>query len=558
MKIIEDDGIELVFKQTAYEKYFNDDEYYDYRNKAYIKDNIKSFLAGDLSSELEHCVRIIKENGLFGIREENGMEIIPCIFEDIDYTILKNGKYIFFVKLNDKYGVIDEDGNILAPCIYDSIDNYGKDYTAVSKGTKTGLINPDGEEVIPCEHRKVWYDEEADKVQVIDQYVDFYSTSGELIAKTEYDAVYGFSRGTALTFKDGKFGLIDFNFNTIISPKYDKAEESNQAIEVKDINGWGLISKAGETLIPCSYDSIDDIFYQDENFVGASVSENEKKLFITGDGQKIEFEPSSTLSEAFFIKEDNTKNYYFKVEQNDKIGVMNQNGDLIIPCIYDKIYPADCGLLSVSKDCKAGVIDINNCVVVPTVYFGTNIFGKDLIRVVNHDMTFELVNSRGEMITDEEYEVIASLKNDLYLVEDDGLRVGIINEKGEVILPCKFYDLEIFDDGIIRASEDEKCYQVEDNGDIIEIPDIITKIKVSYRDLPGGTCYTDKRKENLSQYKRILKAIAIADEKHEYHDLIIDGNVVNFASKSERMLFMKDLVIPDEEMGPKLTKKKDE
>ena len=70
MKIIEDDGIELVFKQTAYEKYFNDDEYYDYRNEAYIKDNIQSFLAGDLSSELENCVRIIKENGLFVMLKE--------------------------------------------------------------------------------------------------------------------------------------------------------------------------------------------------------------------------------------------------------------------------------------------------------------------------------------------------------------------------------------------------------------------------------------------------------------------------------------------------------
>lgn len=554
MKIIEDDGIELVFKQTAYEKYFNDDEYYGYRNKAYIKDNIQSFLAGNLSSELEHCVRIIKENGLFGVREENGMEIIPCIFEAIDYTILKNGKYIFFVKLNDKYGVVDEDGNILAPCIYDSIDNYGKDYTAVSKGAKTGLINPDGEEVIPCEHRKVWYDEEADKVQVIDQYVDFYSASGELIAKTEYDAVYGFSRGTALTFKDGKFGLIDSNFNTIIAPKYDKAEESDQAIEVKDINGWGLISKTGETLISCSYDSIDDIFYQDENFVGASVSKNGKKVFITGDGQKIEFEPSSTLIEAFFIKEDNTKNYYFKVEQNGKIGIMNQNGELIIPCIYDRIVSADCGLLSVYKDYQAGVIDINNRVIVPTVYLKTNILGKDLISVVNHDITYELVNSRGEKIINKKYKFIGLLKNDLYFVEADDSR-GIINDKGEIILPCSFYNLEIFDDGIIRASEDEKCYQVEDNGDIIEIPDIITKIKVSNRDLPGGTCYTDKRKENLSQYKRILKAIAIADEKHEYHDLIIDRNVINFASKMERKEFMKDLVVPDEEMGLKLTNK---
>lgn len=93
---------------------------------------------------------------------------------------------------------------------------------------------------------------------------------------------------------------------------------------VKDANGkWGAIDRAGNQVIPCIYDGMED-FFSDDGLCAASL--------------------------------------------NGKCGYIDRNNNVIIPFEYDDAYGAWGGLAQVVKDGKCGLVDYSNRVVVPLEY----------------------------------------------------------------------------------------------------------------------------------------------------------------------------------------------
>jgi hypothetical protein len=57
------------------------------------------------------------------------------------------------VRINWKYGVIDLDGNEVVPLKYDLVERFSEGRAGVKLNDKYGVIDSEGNEVLPC-----WYD----------------------------------------------------------------------------------------------------------------------------------------------------------------------------------------------------------------------------------------------------------------------------------------------------------------------------------------------------------------------------------------------------------------
>lgn len=103
------------------------------------------------------------EEGEVGVIDKCGNLVISPLYEDIELLWGTNGSMWFKVTQDFvSYGIIDEYGNVVIPQKYDDIDilfdNYNEDrakslssFFEIKKGDESGVVNSDGEFVIPLD-----------------------------------------------------------------------------------------------------------------------------------------------------------------------------------------------------------------------------------------------------------------------------------------------------------------------------------------------------------------------------------------------------------------------
>lgn len=97
----------------------------------------------------------IKVNDKFGWVDSTGTEILPPIYENVNY--FRNG--LFPVKLDGKWGVIEKNGNVVINFKYDLIYSFEKvDIYGMKVGDKFGFLNSVGEEIIAPIYDETVYD----------------------------------------------------------------------------------------------------------------------------------------------------------------------------------------------------------------------------------------------------------------------------------------------------------------------------------------------------------------------------------------------------------------
>lgn len=91
----------------------------------------------------------------------------------------------------------------------------------------------------------------------------YINEQGEEQIPVVYDHIYSFEDGITIAKKDGRYGAIDLNNNTVIAfnlPYQEVREFRDGQALVKDCNGnWGKIDRNGNEVVPCTYSSIKDL-----------------------------------------------------------------------------------------------------------------------------------------------------------------------------------------------------------------------------------------------------------------------------------------------------------
>ena len=322
----------------------------------------------DYAEELRGCGKV-QIGGKWGLINEYGKELIPLIYDEVKRGGSRWFRYPVIVRLGDKYGYVNvKNGKVVIPIKYDDVKEWiiyslGKiEITDIEKprkrrrrnyhiacvkvGDKWGAINLRDRVVIPMIY---------DELNII---------QGTFPNPAKFN---------------GKWGYISKNGKTIIDFEYDEAGKFKDGLaRVQKDGKYGFITAKGEVVIPFEYDDCQESFYTQtgknhkERVLPIWVKRGDKYGFVNIEGKEI-IKPIYEFAGSFSeLKDDRT---LAAVVKNGAVGFINENGKIMIPCMYDDDFENyrnygfswnDC--VNVMFGGKWGVIDAKNSVIIPFLY----------------------------------------------------------------------------------------------------------------------------------------------------------------------------------------------
>lgn len=195
---------------------------------------------------------------------------------------------------------------------------------------------------------------------------------------------------------------------------------------------YNLIS--GKFVIPCEYvrlETIDNSNYYKVN--------NQKGFNIVGIDNKIKFKNWYTELNTVY----NSKNFIVKI--NDKMGIIDENENIILPIEYKNINTSpynDGSFLAVNKEGKYGCVLISGKISLPFEYDFINYnYSNNLKTVKNNKCGLIQINSGTpyEIVTCE-YDNI-DINNETFIVKKNNL-YGMLDSFGKVISPCEYSSID--------------------------------------------------------------------------------------------------------------------
>lgn len=369
-------------------------------------------------------------------------QVLPLMFQDSTAKVPYE-KSVLKYKENDKYGIIDFYGNKITKAEYSSIESllYKEGYLIVGKDNKYGIINGKGKEVVEINYDTItadgYYNENSkykfagfiigNKTENGYQY-GYINYKGEILLNTEYNEV---DRVTEIVddknvylvaFKNGQAGILK-NKKYILQHQYEDIEynKKNQLFLVQKLSKQGIIDLEGKQIINTEYDYI---FISGNKIIAQKNDEN--YIFDTM-GNKEE----SKIQEEL-ISTDND-NYFITIGENEKYGVLNKNGEILINNEYQYIEYAFDDYFIATKNGKIGVLNYLNEIKIEFKYDviqkieNTNI----LQAITTKDNTIELYNKNLEKVTSMKNAIVYNKDNYIEIVSDNNLIY--LNNDGSII-----------------------------------------------------------------------------------------------------------------------------
>ena len=235
--------------------------------------------------------------------------------------------------------------------------------------------------------------------------------------------------------KDNKWGVIDNNGKTIITPGYDDAI---------------IIPNNKKPIFICTYDTN----YEDGTYKTRVLNERGKEIFKQYD---------KVLALENY---DENNNVWYEanvllVEKDGKYGLINFDGREVLEPVYEKIYAlkgVENSLITV-RDEKLGLVDDSGHQVIPNEYQEIKTLGKDtkeyIIKQNDKYGIYDILECKYQ-------EILALNNNKVFCVKENG-KYKVINDKEEVVFSESFKEIKSVKDDIIvyKNSKGYTAYNIE-------------------------------------------------------------------------------------------------
>ena len=162
----------------------------------------------------------VQEDKKFNLVIVNDNEYIKEIKGLDDIGEIKKDKPILIVRIYGKYGYIDSNGDILIPMEYDALGTFIDGKVFAKKDTKIGVLNEEGEEVLPLQYDEIYMGENNTFIM---KEGSIYS-SCDLKTKTtlNIDEVYKVNEKILIFSNENKFGIMNYKGEIIIPNTFDE------------------------------------------------------------------------------------------------------------------------------------------------------------------------------------------------------------------------------------------------------------------------------------------------------------------------------------------------
>ncbi len=382
----------------------------------------------------EKTVLQYQKDGKYGIVNFAGKSVINPIYEEIRNMPYREGELI--AKKQGRYGVVNINGGKLLDFKYDYItgDNYYSEETDYElDGYIVGINNENG---------KMQY--------------GYISNEREQILDVKFDKIYRMNNIKdneniyLLAEKDGKIQLYKNN-KILLDNNYqgiNYSEDSKLLILQKD-NKYGVTDLNGKQILSVDYEQIKI----PGNYIIAIKDSKQIIYDLTGT-------PKENLKYTNILDTEN-ENYNITVDKNDKYGLINKNGDILIGNKYNYIqYLYDNYFIVGGETGKSGIINEKGEEILPIKY--------EVIQKLNKDNIVQTIVGNVLELYNKEMNNILSMENGKIEINDDYIKVYSSNQTSYIsnggIVKNNF---EIFDNNIFASERAGKWGFVDKDNNVI-------------------------------------------------------------------------------------------
>ena len=215
------------------------------------------------------------------------------------------------------------------------------------------------------------------------------------------------------------------NYNKVEAlENYDKSGNvwyEKNVLKVEKDGFWGLIDLDSKELLPASFDKIETIKGIESSII---VEKDGKKGLYNSRGVKI---LDTNYTNILSFGED-YKNGYITVDQDNKYGLVDFNGEQIIENKYEKI---------------------------DEIY-------SDKYFVIEETGKQKLIDKSGTILISDGFDEIKQIANSGVIFVKDN-KYGVMNFSGEVIIEAVYDDLKEINIDMFSAKKDGKCGVIDNN-----------------------------------------------------------------------------------------------
>jgi hypothetical protein len=360
----------------------------------------------------------VEKNGLFGIIDSNGQKVL-----DIIYSEIYEQDDLYRIKLNGLYGFLDNNFILTIEPIYSKTGDFSSNLCYVKNDMFIGFINKKGDRILDSSSFK-FCEKFYGKLASFDTLIEnlgvhhgFININGEIVVEPKYYSVKGFHENLIVVSKrNGFLNLLNQDGVEIIDEIYSSDITIGfyeKLAKVKRKAKYGFIDTNGTEVIKCKFSGV-------ENFhCGISVFK-EKKIFggINILGEILISPKYDNL--GWFVNCSDLDNPSIVARSvasiGSSFGLIDANGNEVVPLIYDDIYnyPKE-GLYKVKKRNDYGFVDVQGKELVTPQYRMARNFSNGLAAIKNNEK-WGFVNISGKVIIECNYTNCSDFVGDGYAI----------------------------------------------------------------------------------------------------------------------------------------------
>jgi hypothetical protein len=303
------------------------------------------------------------------------------------------------------------------------------------------------------------------------------------------------------SFGDKKMGYRDAAGNIIVPAKYYEAKPFNNGLgeisllDEKVTWRYGFVDAKGKLVIPAIYSRVYEF---SEGLIGVEL--NGKAGFLDAQGKQVvplKFEG---------LQSDGFREGLAAVKSKGKWGFIDKSGNTVIPFQYSECKYFAKGLAPVAINQKWGYTDGSGKMVISAMYSDANVFTGELSGVQFNEDKWAVINTAGKLLTGFKYDNVhynyMDQQSDLIgvsIYNDKQIRHynGVVDSKGNEIIPLQYRSVEIYKDGLIRLENfDKNCGLVNRKGKTV-LPMVYKGIYFTRKDWPLGVLYDKQENGKL-------------------------------------------------------------
>ena len=354
-----------------------------------------------------------------------------------------------------------------------------QEYSRFSGKNSWGFLNQNRDTIIPLGIYKFLNPIDEEKMifaQLKNGKYGFINIHQDTLISFKYDDMGVFGQGQlAPASLNGKYGYLNRKGEVEIPFRYENESYFyNSGLAIASRNGmYGFINMEGKEIIPIVFEKAD----QSMNDSLVLALKNSKWAFYSNDGtRETDFKYDEVINT--YIKVDNrTKSSFFGnglalVKKDKQWAYLNTDLEEVVPFgTYDVAEPFQNNLGIVAKNNKYGIIDKFGNVIVPLKYdlieHPKKYSNRAEVFVVKKNNSLQFLDKTAKPITEFNIKSYRWEKGNMFIIENNENLFGAITNGGVYTIPSIYEEIQSFTDSVTGAKKNGKYGLIDIDNNVV-------------------------------------------------------------------------------------------